>query len=431
MKHAANMAFLSLLWTLGCSSHSNVGGSTGSLSFQGQASPLSGFSYDTGLEPPTPPAQAELKLSASGTIAVSAEGTVQGGAVVGTAGSGSAALDVEFQLTGHLTVSAGVVDYDGDIPGLSNVSIKAQGSTAFDPFLIGGPSASITAPIPATQLPPVPLGSVPGTLQLAIADGSTLTTTFQGTCLSVKGGMATYQGSASTSGTLNLTATLALDAPISQSFPLPPITATIPATTAAISFGTVTASGASDSQQGECAGSGGADGGSSDDAMAPPGDAATDGGAGHDGGASSDSGAPEDSGSPSDGGSSFFAAATVDGAQLTKSSVTAAADSANCGAGGYAVSVYFTGPGLGPNTRFAMCLNSVSSGCGAAGPPFIQYQPDDGSFDTYFDDGTSTCGLDVAALPPGDITGAFNGTLTDNNMQSVTVALTFSTPLTQ
>jgi hypothetical protein len=381
--------------------------------FQGQASPLGGFSYDTGQLPPVGPASAELKLSATGSINVSAGGSVQGGKLVGTPGSGSVALDVGFALDGTLDVSA--LDYDGPIPGLSNINIKAQGSAPFDPFLIGGPPVSLMAPIPATMLPPVPLGTVPGTLQITIADGSLLTTTFQGTCLTVKDGMATYQGTASTSGTLLLTATFAFDSSLIPSLPFPPITVHIPPTAATISFGAQPAPGASDGTEGTCSGAGSTDAGPDGSIQPPP---------------PNDSGPDPGADSGADAVVASFETATVNGTALTPSMISAFADTTDCGPGGYSVSLYFTGSGLGANTRFGMCLSSMMTGCSSA--QGIEYLPDDGSGDTYNDDGTSMCGLTITSIPPGNIAGSFNGTLTDySSSQSVTVALSFSTPLTQ
>ena len=80
-----------------------------------------------------------------------------------------------------------VTNYDGPIPNLSNLDIEAKGTTAFDPFLIGGPPVQVMAPVPATQLPNVPLGTVPGNLELSIQSGSVLTASYQGTCLTITG----------------------------------------------------------------------------------------------------------------------------------------------------------------------------------------------------------------------------------------------------
>ena len=292
-----------LLGGIACSSSSGgaAAGGSGDLKFHGQASPLPGFTYDTGAQPPASPAQVDFKLSTAGTITVDATGAVNGGQLSGVAGTGAIRLDVHFQLAGHVTVMTALKNYDGDIPGLKNVDIEAQGTASFDPFLVDGTNTSLTAPVPATQLPDIPLGAVPGSLKLAIGDGSVLTTSYQGTCLSVAGGMASYSGLASTSGTLVLKATLALDLPppLDQSMPLPDITVKIPATTAAIDFGSLAAPGANDSKQGMCA-SDGNDGGSS--SSGGSGGSGGGGSSGSSGGASSGSGGSSSGGGDGDAG---------------------------------------------------------------------------------------------------------------------------------
>jgi hypothetical protein len=244
---------------MACSSSTPAGGggapgSGGSLAFHGQVSPLAGFAYDTGLEPAASPAQVELKLSANGNITVDAAAGVAGTALVPKAGSGAIKIDLHFQIAGHLKVVSGLTNYDGDIPGMQNIDIAALGTGSFDPFLIGGATADVTAPIPAAQLPDIPLGTIPGKLQISIADGSTLQSSFRGTCLSVQKGMASYQGQTVTSGTLVLNATIALELPppLNKSIPLPAITVTIPAATSGVDLGSQPAAGASDAQQGPC-----------------------------------------------------------------------------------------------------------------------------------------------------------------------------------
>ncbi len=263
MRSGRRMASLAAAGLAAAACSSTIGGSGGtpgsgaSLMFQGQIQPLSSVSYDTGLQPPGSPAQAQLKVSGNGNITVTAAAKVQGTEVVPTQGSGTVTLDLHFLLAGHLKVDTALESYDGDIPGLMNVDIAAQGNTTFEPFLIGTGTANVTAPIPATQLPDIPLGMIPGKLQIAIADGSVLNTSYQGVCVGVAGGVASYQGEATTSGSLKLKPTIVLDAPLSKSIPLPDVTVDIPGVTLPVDLATQPATGAADAQQGMCPGNAG------------------------------------------------------------------------------------------------------------------------------------------------------------------------------
>jgi len=201
-----------------------------------------------------------LKLSEAGKVTVNAAATIADGKLVPTPGSGNISLDAHFQIAGHLKVTA--LKYDGDVPGLTNVDIAVKGSQSFDPFALGGNAPSLTAAIPAAPLPDVPLGTVPGKLQLAIGDGSTLNVAFQGNCLGVHSGSASYKGVVTTTGTLVLKVTLVIDAPLNKSIPLPDVSVPIPATHAAMDLGTQPAPGTSDSQEGSCGPVATADGGS-------------------------------------------------------------------------------------------------------------------------------------------------------------------------
>src|SRR5262249_46834624 len=143
--------------------------------------------------------------------------------------------------------------YDGEIPGLKDLDIPITGEVAFDPFLLGdGESTEVTAAIPETKLPPVPLGSVPGELVLTVLKGSTLTTTYHGTCVSSAGGKAQYAGEASTIGKLILKGTIKSKVPgFSQDVDLPQFDVAIPKTATAVASSPVDL-GASDKKLGAC-----------------------------------------------------------------------------------------------------------------------------------------------------------------------------------
>src|ERR1700733_8300782 len=73
-----------------CSSSSSSGdGAPKDLAFHSEAPALPGFSYDTGLQPPSGPAQMSLKLVADGNVSVDAAATALGGKVDGKPCGGS------------------------------------------------------------------------------------------------------------------------------------------------------------------------------------------------------------------------------------------------------------------------------------------------------------------------------------------------------
>jgi hypothetical protein len=100
----------------------------------------------------------------------------------------------------------------------------------------------------------VPLGSVPGKLQLTVVSGSTLTTKYTATCMTIASGQAQYAGSAVTSGTLKIKGTIVLElpAPLNESIDLPEITVPIPSATSEVKFASVATDGADDSTAGSC-----------------------------------------------------------------------------------------------------------------------------------------------------------------------------------
>lgn len=238
----------------GCSSSDDGSSGPSTASFAATAEPLPGFSYDTGLVPAASPAQVQMVLSAGGAIKIDAVGTNDGGKIAPRAGSGKLTLDIHVKATGKLKVDTALKKYDGDLPGLKNLDIPIAGEVAFDPFLLDdGETAEVTADVPETKLPPIPLGSVPGELQLTVMKGSTLTTKYHGTCVAVSGGKATYSGQATTSGKLVLKGSLALKlpSPLDKAVDLPAFDVAIPETPTALDSAAVEL-GASDKTLGAC-----------------------------------------------------------------------------------------------------------------------------------------------------------------------------------
>lgn len=240
----------------GCSSdESGSEDGASEAAFAATAEPLPGFEYDTGLVPAVSPARVQLKLSAAGAIKVAAMAANKGGALSPRAGSGKLTLDIHVKSTGKLKVDTPLKKYDGDLPGLKDVDIPITGVVDFEPFLLAeGESAAVTADIPETKLPDIPLGSVPGSLVLTVVKGSTLTTTFRGKCVSVASGKASYSGVAKTSGKIVLEGkiVLALPAPFDKSFDLPRFDVAVPETPTSLDSAAVEFGGVSDTKTGAC-----------------------------------------------------------------------------------------------------------------------------------------------------------------------------------
>jgi hypothetical protein len=223
------------------------------ITFHGEDQPFPGFKFDTGLQPSSSPVQVELVLSADGKLAADALAT-QGGpsdmpVVAAKAGSGKYAVNGAFHFDGTLKVNvSGLPKYDGPIPMLSNVDVMFSGSSMFDPFLVGKNTTAM-APIPKTDLPPIPLpGGLPGTLNITIADGSFVQSQFTGVCADVSDGpnaKAQYTGQTVTTGTLKLQPSVVLMVPIvgNKTYNIPEIDVPIPPITAGIDLGTVTVMG--------------------------------------------------------------------------------------------------------------------------------------------------------------------------------------------
>jgi hypothetical protein len=221
--------------------------------FHGEATLLEGFKFDTGPQPATGPASVSLRLTASGKDVIEARADVADGKLSPKAGTGTLTLDAKFVLDGTLKINTTVKKYEGDLPGLKDISIPITGSTTFDPFLFEG-GAQVDADIPETKLPDVPLGGVPGHLSLTVVAGSKLTTKFSGTCMTVAGGSAQYEGTATTGGTLVIKGTIVVDLPKPANFevPLPAITIPIPSLVSKVAFAPVTVNGAADEVLGSC-----------------------------------------------------------------------------------------------------------------------------------------------------------------------------------
>lgn len=281
------------------------------VSFHATAEPLRAFSYDSGLVPAASPAQIELKLSAKGALTVDAAFTQAADHLAGVAGGGKVTLDVHVKMDGRLKLDSPVKQYDGDLPGLKDIDIPIAAGVAFDPFLLDdGRSADVSAELPETKLPPIPLGSVPGTLTLTILKGSVLTSKFHGSCVSVAGGQASYTGTAGTSGKLLIAGTLALSlpAPFDKTVDLPTIEVPIAESTVSLTSEPLSVSGVTDWHQGAC---GSVDGGIGADAGAPAPDAGAD--------ARPDAGAADASGA--DAASPDFVEGTFDGTKHSLSSI--------------------------------------------------------------------------------------------------------------
>ena len=237
------------------------GGGPSDVTFHGEDQPFPGFKFDTGVQPSGSPVQVELVLSADGKLAGDALATAGGPSdlpvVAAKAGSGKYAVDGAFHFDGTLKVDvSGLPKYDGPIPMLSNIDVMFDGSAMFDPFLVGK-SATAMAPIPKTDLPPIPLpGGLPGTLNITIADGSFVQSQFSGVCADVSAGpnaKAQYTGQTVTTGMLKLQPSVVLKVPIvgSKTYPIPEVDVPIPPITRGLDLGTVMVMGGGDAPAGD------------------------------------------------------------------------------------------------------------------------------------------------------------------------------------
>lgn len=179
------------------------------VTFHGELEAFPGFGYDTGTLPENSPVQLQLQFSAGGKLTADAMGTSGGGAgsvaVAGVPGSGLYKLDAHLKAAATLHVHVtGLPGYDGPIPGIENLDIALAAQTTFDPFLLGGSKAKLDAHLPETELPPIPLGSVPGKLVVTISSASTINSNLWGVCAGVDSGQVQFLAEAATSATIVL-----------------------------------------------------------------------------------------------------------------------------------------------------------------------------------------------------------------------------------
>lgn len=220
-----------------------------------KAEALPGFSYDTGLIPAASPIQVQLALSAAGGLKADAVATQKDGAVVPRPASGKLTLDVHMKMAGKLKVESMLTKYDGAIPGLTSIDIPIGGEVGFEPFLLGqGEGADVTVSLPETRLPSVPLGAIPGSLVLTVSSGSTLTTRYQGKCVSATGGKVRYMGLATTTGKLLLKGQIvpSLPKPLNKPIDLKQFEVAVPATVIKLDGTEVMLPGAIDQKLGTC-----------------------------------------------------------------------------------------------------------------------------------------------------------------------------------
>jgi hypothetical protein len=279
------------------------------------------------------------------------------------------------------------IRHDGPLEDVPSIDLAFGDETAFDPFLVGG-EVTVEADIPASDLATIPLAAalgIPGvTGDLVINVGGTLRSTFSGTCASVAGGEASYQGVTRTSGQLVIRPRLEISlGPISETLEPFDIPVDIPELELPIDLGRVpvagggpgggggsmASSGACDpsaSGDGGPGGPGGRDGGPGNDGAPTSGD----GGAGGDGGSGGDGpgpdgvpGSPEAVGQRCDGSDDpcGLEACVVPGNSSLRAGVCTAtcAAAADCGAGNDCV------PGVDASLCVRLCGPGTYEPCGA------------------------------------------------------------------
>jgi hypothetical protein len=228
---------------------------TSAVALKGEAPMFPGVTYDTGLVPEISPAQVQLEATIGGALKVSADGHRDGEKLEGNKGSGKLAIDLHAKLEGRLKVTSTFKNYDGDIPGLKDIDIAAVAEVPFDPFLLGdGEEVEAVANVPETKLPDVPLGGVPGHLELTVKTGSIVKAKLHGSCLRGAEKIATYSGATTTSGTLVLEAKVVLDlpAPLDKGVTVPAISIDLPETKGTIESKSEASASVSDFSAGAC-----------------------------------------------------------------------------------------------------------------------------------------------------------------------------------
>jgi hypothetical protein len=214
------------------------GGTTndGAITFHGEQEFLPGFSYDTGYQP-TPPVQVRLTLSSAGTLTVEAQASGSGSTMTAKPASGRLVLDghIRVQTAAKIDIT-GVGQFEGPLPGASNVDLAFGGQTTFDPFLLNGATANLTVEVPETPFE-IPLGALPG--KLVLRASGTVAAEFAGVCAEAKDNMGRYTGATSMGGTVLLEPSVVLDVSGvgSQTYDVPAITVTIPASGGAMDLG--------------------------------------------------------------------------------------------------------------------------------------------------------------------------------------------------
>ncbi|TKC99479.1 hypothetical protein [Polyangium fumosum] len=215
----------------GAASSASAASEVVELPLHGEDNLFPGFAYSTGLQPSGSPVQASFDLTAKGVATVDAKAAPSGSKSApklnGMAGSGKVALSGGFSMVGNLKVDINMLPpYDGPIPGLDNVEIAFEGSTAFDPFSIGT-GVTTQALIPPVRLPDIPLpGNIPGSLVLEIEDGSFVEIGFTGTCAAIDGTDVAYEGDIVRGGSLLIQPSIEIKVPLvgTKTFEIPKFT---------------------------------------------------------------------------------------------------------------------------------------------------------------------------------------------------------------
>ncbi len=219
------------------------------LSFHGEQEAFPDFGYDTGALPDaSSPVQLRLTFSAAGKLTADAVATTGGTgdalAVAGKPGSGTFALDAHLKAAANLKVNiTGLPSYDGPIPGIENLDIALANTVQFDPFLMGGSSAILSVNLPETELPPIPLGSVPGKLIVTVSGTSTVNSTLTGICAGLDQKKIQFLTETATSAMIVLKPKIVISVPVigDKEFAIPEITIRTPAIKAPMDMGTLDA----------------------------------------------------------------------------------------------------------------------------------------------------------------------------------------------
>ncbi len=367
---------------------------------------LDAFSFDTGLVPSSGPVQLSIALSGSATATVRLPTVVSdadGDPALYPAGPGTLEVSGGFGMDGRLKVDVSGIDkYDGDIPGLADISLPISGNGSIDAYALDG-AATVTAAIAPGELPAIPLpGGIPGKLQLSVADGSAIDVALTGSCAGVRDSTAEYRGAIVRGGELLIDAKVVIEIPVvgDKDFEVGTLTIPLPEETLDVE---ATKDGVEPSDPPEGASAAGPSC-KHDDPVTTSTSSGGEGGAGGAGGSTTATGTTSVT-TGTGGGTSFEAEVRINGVEMTVTSVDLWPED---------LFIRFHGPGAGEEGDLSIDLLVTGTGCATNKLWFRPSASWSEYVDQYITQDGPDCGLSMTSIPtqPGETAeGSFGGSL--------------------